>query len=104
VQPDIELLAVAIDDGTERDVTSGEIQMPGASHVARVVDNEPAVLIDFHGMVDYARQGQDCFSIWASALGRRLLMDNPRVPGSAFLSKGSLSIEGDSGPHSGKCL
>jgi len=48
---------VKMDDGTERDVRAGEVSMLGAGHDAWVVGNEPVVLIDFQGMVDYAKQG-----------------------------------------------
>jgi hypothetical protein len=44
-----------MDDGTERDLKAGEVSMMGAGHDARVVGNEPVVLIDFQGMVDYAK-------------------------------------------------
>ncbi len=50
-------LHVAMDDGTERDVLAGEVSMLGAGHDAWVVGNERVVLIDFQGMVDYAKQG-----------------------------------------------
>ena len=49
-------LRVKMDDGTERDITAGEVSMLGAGHDAWVVGNEPVVVIDFQGMVDYATQ------------------------------------------------
>jgi hypothetical protein len=50
-------LHVKMDDGTEKDVTAGEVSMLGTGHDAWVVGNEPVVLIDFQGMVEYAKQG-----------------------------------------------
>ena len=50
-------LHVKTDDGIEWDVKAGEVSMFGAGHDAWVVGNEPVVLIDFQGMVDYAKQG-----------------------------------------------
>jgi len=49
-------LLVKMDDGTERDIKAGEVSMLGAGHDAWVVGNEPVVVIDFQGMVDYAEQ------------------------------------------------
>jgi len=50
------ILRVKMDDGTERDIKAGEVSMLGAGHDAWVVGNEPVVVIDFQGMVDYAKQ------------------------------------------------
>jgi len=50
------ILHIKADDGTERDLKPGEVSMLGAGHDAWVVGNEPAVVIDFQGMVDYAKQ------------------------------------------------
>lgn len=49
-------LRVKMDDGTERDIKAGEVSMLKAGHDAWVVGNEPVVVIDFQGMVDYAKQ------------------------------------------------
>ena len=49
-------LRVRMDDGTERDIKAGEVSMLGAGHDSWVVGNEPVVVIDFQGMVDYAKQ------------------------------------------------
>jgi len=51
------VLHVKMDDGTEADVRAGEVSMLGEGHDAWVKGNEPVVLIDFQGMVDYAKQG-----------------------------------------------
>lgn len=50
------VLHVKTDDGVEKDVRPGEVSMLGAGHDAWVVGNQPVVLIDFQGMVDYAKQ------------------------------------------------
>jgi hypothetical protein len=50
------ILHVVMDDGTEKDVGPGEISMLPAGHDAWVVGNEPVVVVDFQGMVDYAKQ------------------------------------------------
>lgn len=50
------ILHVKTDDGTEKDVRAGEVSMLGPGHDAWVVGNQPVILIDFQGMVDYARQ------------------------------------------------
>jgi len=51
-------LHVVMDDGTEKDVRAGEVSMLGAGHDAWVVGNEPVVVVDFQGMLDYAKQGK----------------------------------------------
>jgi len=49
-------LHIVMDDGTERDVGPGEISHLPAGHDAWVVGKEPVVVVDFQGMVDYAKQ------------------------------------------------
>ena len=49
-------LHVKTDDGMEMDVKAGEVSSLGAGHDAWVVGSEPVVLIDFQGMIDYAKQ------------------------------------------------
>jgi hypothetical protein len=49
------ILHVKMDDGTERDVGPGEVSYLPPGHDAWVVGNEPVVVVDFQGMVDYAR-------------------------------------------------
>lgn len=46
---------VLMDDGTEKDVKAGEISMLAAGHDAWVVGNEPVVVVDFQGLVGYAK-------------------------------------------------
>ena len=49
-------LHVVMDDGTEKDIKAGEVSFIPTGHDAWVVGNEPVVVIDFKGMVDYAKQ------------------------------------------------
>jgi hypothetical protein len=49
------VLHIAMDDGTERDVGPGEISFLPAGHDAWVVGSEPVVVVDFQGMMDYAK-------------------------------------------------
>lgn len=47
---------IVMDDGSERDVGPGEISLVPPGHDAWVVGNEPVVVVDFQGLVDYAKQ------------------------------------------------
>jgi len=49
------VLRIRMDDGTEMDVGPGEISSIPPGHDAWVVGVEPVTLIDFQGMVDYAK-------------------------------------------------
>lgn len=49
------VLHIRMDDGTEADVGPGEISWVPPGHDAWVVGVEPVILIDFQGMVDYAK-------------------------------------------------
>jgi hypothetical protein len=49
------ILHVKMDDGTEFDVGPGEVSMLPSGHDAWVVGVEPVTVIDFQGMVDYAK-------------------------------------------------
>jgi hypothetical protein len=49
-------LAIRLDDGTELTSRAGDIQNIPPGHDAWVVGNEPVVIVDFQGMVDYAKQ------------------------------------------------
>ena len=51
-------LTTRMDDGTERTSKAGGVLNIPPGHDAWVVGNEPVVLIDFQGMVDYARQSK----------------------------------------------
>lgn len=50
------ILHVVMDDGTEKDIGPGEMSLLPSGHDAWVVGNEPVVVVDFQGMVDYAKQ------------------------------------------------
>ena len=49
-------LHVKMDDGTEMDLKPGDISYLPSGHDAWVVGNEPAVVVDFQGMLDYAKE------------------------------------------------
>ena len=49
-------LKVVMDDGMERECKAGDISLLPSGHNAWVVGNEPVVVVDFQGMVDYATQ------------------------------------------------
>ena len=50
------VLHVVMDDGTEKDCKAGDVSLLSAGHDAWVVGNEPVVVVDFQGMIDYAKQ------------------------------------------------
>jgi hypothetical protein len=52
------VLMVQMDDGTELECHPGDVSLLPSGHDAWVVGNEPAVVVDFQGMVDYARSQQ----------------------------------------------
>jgi hypothetical protein len=49
------VLHIAMDDGSEFDCKPGDVSMLPPGHDAWVVGNEPVVVVDFQGMVDYAK-------------------------------------------------
>lgn len=49
------VLRVRMDDGTEVDCRAGDVSLLPPGHDAWVVGDEPVVVVDFQGMVDYAR-------------------------------------------------
>jgi hypothetical protein len=49
------VLRVRMDDGAELDCKAGDVSLLPSGHDAWVVGDEPAVVVDFQGMVDYAR-------------------------------------------------
>lgn len=51
------VLRIRMDDGTEFDCKPGDVSLLPSGHDAWVVGNEPAVVVDFQGMVDYAKGG-----------------------------------------------
>src|SRR5687768_6014399 len=48
-------LMVKMDDGTELECKPGDLSYLPSGHDAWVVGDEPAIVVDFHGMVDYAK-------------------------------------------------
>jgi hypothetical protein len=52
-------LKVAMDDGSEFECKAGDVSLFPTGHDAWVVGNEPVVVVDFQGMVDYAKQSSE---------------------------------------------
>lgn len=50
------ILKIVMDDGTEKECKAGDVSLLPSGHDAWVVGNEPVVVVDFQGMVDYAKQ------------------------------------------------
>ena len=48
-------MRVRADDGTERDTKAGDVVLLEAGHDAWVIGDGPVVVVDFQGMVDYAK-------------------------------------------------
>ena len=48
-------IKVLMDDGTEKEFKAGDVSLLPSGHDAWVVGNEPVVVVDFQGMVDYAK-------------------------------------------------
>ncbi len=51
-------LRVRMDDGTEKEFKAGDISLLESGHDGWVVGDEPAVVIDFQGMMDYAKKSE----------------------------------------------
>ena len=49
-------LKIVMDDGTEKECKAGDVSLLPSGHDAWVVGNEPVVVVDFQGIVDYAKQ------------------------------------------------
>jgi hypothetical protein len=49
------VLRVRMDNGSEFDCKPGDVSLLPSGHDAWVVGNEPVIVIDFQGMIDYAR-------------------------------------------------
>jgi hypothetical protein len=49
------VLKVVMDDGTELECHPGHVSLLPSGHDAWVVGDEPVILVDFQGMVDYAK-------------------------------------------------
>jgi hypothetical protein len=48
-------LRVVMDDGTEKELKAGDVSLLPSGHDAWVVGNDPVVVVDFQGMVDYGK-------------------------------------------------
>ena len=48
-------IRIKMDDGTERDFKAGDVSLLGEGHDAWVIGDEPVVVVDFQGMLDYAK-------------------------------------------------
>ncbi len=49
-------IRVLMDDGTERDFKPGDVSLLPSGHDAWVLGTEPVVVVDFQGMIDYAKE------------------------------------------------
>lgn len=49
------VLKIQMDDGTEFEAHPGDVSLLTSGHDAWVVGDEPAVIVDFQGMIDYAK-------------------------------------------------
>ena len=49
------ILRIKMDDGAEFDCRPGDVSLLPSGHNAWVIGNEPAVVVDFQGMIDYAK-------------------------------------------------
>ncbi|MDP2899333.1 MAG: cupin domain-containing protein [bacterium] len=49
------VLKIRMDDGTEFECRPGDVSLLPSGHDAWVVGEEPAVVVDFQGMADYAK-------------------------------------------------
>ena len=50
------VLKVKMNNGEEFELRAGDVSMLGSGHDAWVVGNEPVVVVDFQGMLDYAKK------------------------------------------------
>lgn len=49
------VLRIRMDDGAEFDCRPGDVSLLPSGHDAWVIGDEPAVVVDFQGMIDYAK-------------------------------------------------
>jgi hypothetical protein len=49
------ILKVVMDDGTEFECQPGDVSLLPSGHDAWVVGDQPAIVVDFQGMIDYAK-------------------------------------------------
>ncbi|MFI4937001.1 MAG: cupin domain-containing protein [Candidatus Berkiellales bacterium] len=50
------VLKIKMDDGTELECRPGDVSLLPSGHDAWVVGNENVIIVDFQGMLDYAKQ------------------------------------------------
>lgn len=50
------VLRIRMDDGMEFECKAGDFSLLPSGHDAWVVGDEPAVVVDFQGMIDYAKE------------------------------------------------
>jgi hypothetical protein len=63
------VLRIKMDDGSEFDCKPGDVSLLPSGHDAWVVGSEPAIVVDFQGMLDYASDQHAAWdSIAASAM------------------------------------
>jgi hypothetical protein len=48
-------LEIVMDDGTRFECKAGDVSLLPVGHDAWVVGNEPVIVVDFQGMIDYAK-------------------------------------------------
>lgn len=49
------VMRVRMDDGSEFDSRAGDVSLLPSGHDAWVIGDEPVVVVDFQGMIDYAK-------------------------------------------------
>ncbi|MBF0553185.1 MAG: cupin domain-containing protein [Nitrospirae bacterium] len=49
-------IVVLMDDGTQFECKAGDVSLLPVGHDAWVVGDKPAVVVDFQGMIDYAKE------------------------------------------------
>lgn len=49
------VLRIRMDDGAEFDCRPGDVSLLPSGHAAWVIGDEAAIVVDFQGMIDYAR-------------------------------------------------
>lgn len=52
-------IMIVMDDGTQLECKAGDVSLLPTGHDAWVVGDEPVVVVDFQGMVDYAKEGPE---------------------------------------------
>jgi hypothetical protein len=99
------VLRIRMDDGREFDCGPGDVSLLPSGHDAWVVGNEPAVVVDFQGMLDYAKSPSkkrparalphDRRAADRAASGRPLTL---LVDGPASVRRGGAALDSRDGP------